>query len=288
LQYASLILNIHFRQIFGELMSFSKRSKTHSTIVKKYSDLYRRYGPWAILTGVSSRLGKEFSRHLAQEGLNLILVSSRGHLIEDLATDLMSRYQIQTMVLTLDLKEESAMEDLIRMTQHLEIGLWVCSAPYGGSSTYDRFRFQQDVRKVKNEGLSLLTNVWQTQISNRKSRAGLLLMTTLGSFKGTTATPQELAANAYVVSLARELNDTIRSIGVDVLAVAPALLSKDLHRKAHPQLGLSTQLPEVVHCSLKYLGRSNALNPNWFKKVLDGSLKNLPKWRSIKEAYVTP
>lgn len=269
-------------------MSFSKRSKTHSKISKRYSDLYRRYGPWAILSGASSRLGKEFARYLAKEGLNIILVSSRGHLIEDLATDLMSRYQIQTMVLVIDLKEENAMDDLIRMTQHLEIGLWVCSAPFGGSTTYEKVRFKRDVQKLKNEGLSLLTNVWQTQITKRKSRAGLLLLTSLGSFKGSSATPQELAANAYVVSLARELNEGIRSIGVDVLAVAPELLSKELHRKAHPQLGLSTQLSEVVQCSLKYLGRSNALNPNWFSKVLEGSLKTLPKWRVNKETYVTP
>lgn len=269
-------------------MSFSKRSKTHLNSSKRYSDLYRRYGPWAILTGASSRLGKEFARYLAQQGLNIILVSSRGHLIEDLATDLMSRYQVQIMVLVIDLKENGAMDDLIHMTQHLEIGLWVCSAPFGGSKTYERIRFDKDVNKLKNEGLSLLTNVWQTQISNQKSRAGLLLMTTLGSLKGSSATPQELAANAYVVSLARSLNESIRSIGVDVLAVAPELLSKELHRKAHPKLGLSTQLSEVVHCSLKYLGRSNALNPNWFTKVLEGSLRSFPKWNSNKETYVTP
>jgi len=265
-------------------MSFSMPNQTHWQKSKRLTDLYRRYGPWAVVSGASSRLGKAFCRHLASEGLNLILVSRRGHLIEDLATELTSHYQIQTIVLVIDLSESGSMEDLVRQTQHLEIGLWVCSAPFGGSNVYKKSEFNAEVQALKKDSLSLLTKVWQTSHLNyTNSRAGLLLMTTLGSFKGNSATAQECAANEYVVSLARELSFQIKSISVDVFAVAPSLLMKEFTKRAHPQIGLANQLSVVVASSLKLLGKSSALNPNWLTEIFDDSIKIVPKWGRLKK-----
>jgi short-subunit dehydrogenase len=55
----------------------------------------QRFGPWAIVTGSSSGIGKEFARQLAANGLNLILVARRQDALESLGHRLAADFGIE-------------------------------------------------------------------------------------------------------------------------------------------------------------------------------------------------
>jgi uncharacterized protein len=40
-----------------------------------------RFGPWALVTGASSGIGKEFARQIAASGINIVLVARREELL---------------------------------------------------------------------------------------------------------------------------------------------------------------------------------------------------------------
>jgi NAD(P)-dependent dehydrogenase (short-subunit alcohol dehydrogenase family) len=42
----------------------------------------KRFGPWALVTGASSGIGKEFARQIAASGINVVLVARRESLLE--------------------------------------------------------------------------------------------------------------------------------------------------------------------------------------------------------------
>ena len=43
--------------------------------VRSLTNFKERYGPWAIITGATDGIGKEYARELARLGLNIILMS---------------------------------------------------------------------------------------------------------------------------------------------------------------------------------------------------------------------
>ena len=60
-------------------------------------------GSWALITGASDGIGKEFALALAAKGYNLVLVSRTESKLTSLASDISSKYgpKISTKVLAM-------------------------------------------------------------------------------------------------------------------------------------------------------------------------------------------
>jgi short-subunit dehydrogenase len=55
-----------------------------------------QFGPWALVTGASSGIGKEFSRQIAASGINLVLVARRDALLAELGHAISQEFQFGT------------------------------------------------------------------------------------------------------------------------------------------------------------------------------------------------
>ena len=60
---------------------------------------------WALVTGASSGLGKEYVHQLAQSGHNIVLVARDKKRLTTLATELVATYGVETEVLPADLHD---------------------------------------------------------------------------------------------------------------------------------------------------------------------------------------
>ena len=59
------------------------------------------------MTGASSGIGKEFSRQLAANGLNVVLVARRLELLKELGQDLEKEFGVQCRAAQVDLSDEN-------------------------------------------------------------------------------------------------------------------------------------------------------------------------------------
>src|SRR3981189_2152164 len=87
-----------------------------------------RFGPWALVTGASSGIGREFARQLAASGLNVVLVARRGNLLAEGGEDPAKDFNVQYRPGGADLAQEGFLDKLAEATNDLDIGLVVSNA----------------------------------------------------------------------------------------------------------------------------------------------------------------
>src|ERR1700731_4225254 len=72
----------------------------------------KRFGPWALVTGASSGIGKEFARQIAASGINVVLVARRESLLDEVAQGLAKDFKVQYRNVVADLSQEGFLDDL--------------------------------------------------------------------------------------------------------------------------------------------------------------------------------
>src|SRR6202022_3230652 len=82
----------------------------------------KRFGPWAVVTGASSGIGKEFARQIAAAGINVVLVARRDALLAELGRVISQEFDVQYRALAMDLSQEGFIERLDDATYDLDIG----------------------------------------------------------------------------------------------------------------------------------------------------------------------
>ena len=87
-----------------------------------------RFGPWALVTGASSGIGKELSRQLAANGLNVVIAARRIDLLKELGDGIEREFSVQSRAVQVDLSEDDSIDKIKDATRDLDIGLIVSNA----------------------------------------------------------------------------------------------------------------------------------------------------------------
>jgi len=181
-----------------------------------------RFGPWALVTGASSGIGKEFARQLAASGLHLVLVARRLVLLEDFGRSLTAAYGISYRALSLDLSQDGFLEPLAAATRDLDIGLVVSNAGtvnLGEFLSFDRSLLHQMVRLSVSAHLDLAYHFGE-RLAARK-RGGIILLSGMGASQGVPYTANDSATRAYVLTLGETLNFEFKKHHVNVTVLMP-------------------------------------------------------------------
>jgi uncharacterized protein len=180
------------------------------------------FGPWALVTGASSGIGKEFARQLAASGLNLVLVARRLPLLEEVGSALANEYGIGYRTLALDLSEENFLERLETVTRDLDIGLVVSNAGTATPGTFlshDPGHLHQTVRLSVLAHLDLAHHFGK-KLAARK-RGGIILLSGMGASQGVPYMANDSATRAYVLTLGETLNFELKKDHVHVTVLLP-------------------------------------------------------------------
>src|SRR6202035_1176154 len=96
----------------------------------------KRFGPWALVTGASSGIGKEFAHQIAASGINIVLAARREDLLKEVGAEFSKRYGVEHRVVMLDLSREDFIGQLAFATDDLDIGLVISNAGTGNPGRF--------------------------------------------------------------------------------------------------------------------------------------------------------
>src|SRR5690242_30636 len=182
----------------------------------------RAFGPWALVTGASSGIGKEFARQLAASGLHVVLVARRLSTLEELGGRLATEFGVQYRAVGVDLTEEHFLSQLEEATHDLDIGLVVSNAGtwmLGEFVTMDDRRLQRSLRLNVEAHLDVAHHFGQHLAQRR--RGGLLLTASTAGLQGIPFSAEYAAAKAYVLTLGGGLHGELQKVGVHVTVLLP-------------------------------------------------------------------
>ena len=109
----------------------------------------KRFGPWALVTGASSGIGKEFARQIAASGINVVLVARRERLLDEVGQGLAKDFSVRYRNVVADLSQDGFLDKLAEATNDLDIGLVVSNAGTGNPGEFlklDRQLLQETLR----------------------------------------------------------------------------------------------------------------------------------------------
>ncbi len=183
-----------------------------------------KHGPYALITGASHGIGEEFANQLAKKGFSLVLVARSRNKLDSIASRLSGTHRVDVQVVALDLMKDTAAEELVAATSHLEIGLVVLNAGvYGFGAFLDNsLEYERNLMQLNMVAPMQLAHHFGHKMAQRK-RGGLLFLGSAAGFQAIPYNANYSASKAYVLLLGEALNYELKPLGVDVEVLAPGM-----------------------------------------------------------------
>ena len=183
-------------------------------------------GQWALVTGASSGLGKEFARSLAGRKCNLVLTARRQEPMEALAAELRQQHGVEVVVEPIDLGEPASPSELQKRLDDRGIvpDILINNAAFGLAGdflTQDPVRLRE-MLQLDILSLTELSHLFGKRMADRGA-GHILLVASLAAYQPDPWLAAYGAAKHYVLAFGIALHVELAS-RVGVTVVSPGLM----------------------------------------------------------------
>ncbi|HEV3092344.1 MAG TPA: SDR family oxidoreductase [Candidatus Cybelea sp.] len=197
----------------------------------------------AIVTGASGGFGLEFSKLLAADQHDLVLIARSTDKLETIAAELRERHGVRVVVLTADLSEPGAAATVFAQVPRCDI--LINNAGFATNGRFEEIP-QERVRDEISLDVLALTELTRLYLPGMRERgAGRILnvASTAGFLPGPFMAVY-YACKAYVISFSQALAEELRGTGVTVTCLAPGASATGFAERAGTKNTLLFKLPQ--------------------------------------------
>jgi len=247
------------------------------------------YGEWALVTGASSGIGKEFCYQLANRGMNIILVARRKEIIEKIALDIEHKNGVKTRIINIDITQDSATEIIFQNVQDLEVGFLVNNAGFGSFGDFHITQLNKYENMIKLNCLVpvLLSYKFLIKMIQRK-KGGIIFLSSKSAYQPTPFFSVYGATKVFNLFLGEALWSEYKKHGIHVLSLSPGLVNTEFQKNAGvtpDRKGIMWSQPkDVVKTALSSIGIKSSVIHGNLDKFLAFLIRLSPRKLSIRLA----
>lgn len=247
--------------------------KSANLIQINLSSFNKKYGPWAIVAGAAEGLGEAYSIALAKRNVNLLMVDVQPLALKNLAQNLEEKYTIHTRQLHLDLSDKNAVDEIMKISSDIDVGLLVYNAAYSLIKPFINHTSDElnTFIEVNARTQIQLVHSFSKRLIEQKRGGGILMMSSLAGLIGMQLVSPYAATKAFTWNLAESLYHELKPYKIDVTACLAGMTDTPALRKSNPTIGFpkpQIMKPEdVANEALENLGRTFRFIPGFSNRI---------------------
>jgi len=196
---------------------------------------------WALVTGATAGIGESFTRLLASQGFNIVLVARDHARLVERAEFLRKSYKIETAVIQADLSLDSGCAIVEQYLQQNEIEVLVNNAGFG-----IKYAFTTSSIVAEEELLNVLVrapmrcmHVVLPKMKERNSGTIINVSSVASWIAGGTYS----ASKSYLTVLSESIHTELSKTNIKVMALCPGFTHTEFHERGKMKM---SALPEFM------------------------------------------
>jgi len=223
---------------------------------------------WALVTGATVGIGESFTRLLAQNGYNIVLVARDLPRLQERAKTLESTFGIATTVIQADLATDAGCKTIEDFIANNQIDVLINNAGFGINKafTMSQLDAEQQLLDVLVRTPMRLMHVALPGMKERNKGVIINVSSVAGWIAGGTYS----ASKSYLTVLSESLHTELSSTNVKVSALCPGFTRTEFHQRGRMSM---KGLPAFM-----WLNSDKLVAKAW-KDAVGGKAVSVPGWQ---------
>jgi short-subunit dehydrogenase len=236
---------------------------------------------WALVTGATSGIGESFTRLLAENNYNIVLVARDLPRLQERAEQLQAKFKVQTHIIQADLATDSGCGVVEQYIANNQIDVLINNAGFGINKafTLSQLEAEQQLLDVLVRTPMRLMHV-ALPLMKERNKGVVINVSSVASF---IAGGTYSASKSYLTVLSESLHTELAGTNVKISALCPGFTRTEFHQRGRMSMkGLPSFLwldaDELVAKAWSDALKGEALSiPGWQYQLLVFVIKRLPR-----------
>ena len=190
-------------------------------------------GDWALITGASRGLGRDFAFLFARDGFNLVLVARSRVDLEAVSSEISEKYKVRIIVILKDLSLRSAPKQVFDELQKrsIKIDILVNNAGFGTYGFFSKSDMKEEVDMIEVNVVALtqLTRLFLPGMISR-CKGKIVNVASTAAFQPGPLMAVYCATKAGLHSFTQSLRHQLKDTSIKVFEIAPPLVDTDFDK----------------------------------------------------------